>query len=392
MSQATTPAQGLFAGTLGSNPYPFYEILRRDTPVLQIGGMGLWAVSRYEDVMRVLRDESTFSSVVGARQLAGDVTPTMLFSDPPVHTRLRNLVARAFTPRMVEKQRAAIATRSRELVDAMLARPDPDIVRDLAYPLPIMVIATMLGVAGGDHATFKRWSDDIIENIAPLLLTGDDSALADTNRELDAYFTARIDALRASPEDNLLGALVAVDTDEGRLTLDELLMFCRLLLVAGNETTTGLIVNAMRAFAEFPGALDRLRGDPRLLPSAIEEVLRYYAPFQATFRRTTRDVEVAGVSIPAGERVLVLLGSANRDAAVFETPDEFRIDREPNRHVAFGFGIHYCLGAPLARLEAEIALGDLLPRIRRVEVLPGQDAALLRPGGPKSLAVRFDKI
>ena len=213
--------------------------------------------------------------------------------------------------------------------------------------------------------------------------------LTDVNREFDAYFSRRLEKLRREPEDNLLSELVHVETDEGRLSELELLMFCRLLLVAGNETTTGLIVHATRAFSEHPDVLRRVRDDHGLLPAAIEEALRYYAPFQATFRRTTREVTLSGRTIPANTRLLVFLGSANRDETVFPRPDEFLLDRGNNRHVAFGMGIHYCVGAPLARLEAEIALHELLPRIIGVEIPPGQQAVLLRPGGPKSLRVRF---
>lgn len=375
---------------VANDPYPFYAHLRRDAPVAPLGAMDLWGVARYDDVVRILRDPETFSSVIGGRPKPGeDVLPSMLFNDPPIHTRLRALVAKAFTPRVVEQQRTAIQARSRELVTAMLAKAEPDLVLDLAYPLPVMVISHMLGVADGDHATFKRWSDAIIENVAPILLTGDDSALTDVNREFDAYFSVRLAKLRREPEDNLLSELVHVETEQGRLTELELLMFCRLLLVAGNETTTGLIVNATRAFAEYPDVLARLRDDPALLPAALEETLRYYAPFQATFRRTTRDVEVAGTTIPSGTRLLVFLGSANRDETVFPDPDTFRLDRANSRHVGFGMGIHYCVGAPLARLEAEIAWRELLPRIGGVTIEPGQDAALLRPGGPKTLRVRF---
>jgi cytochrome P450 len=386
----STPTFSLLDPAVANDPYPFYAHLRRDAPVAPLGVMDLWGVARYDDVVRVLRDPETFSSVVGTRRIAGEVLPpSMLFDDPPVHTRLRGLIAKAFTPRVVEQQRGAIDARCRKLVAAMLAQPAPDIVRDLAYPLPVMVISHMLGVADGDHATFKRWSDAIIENVAPILLTGDDSMLTDVNREFDGYFSRRLATLRREPEGNLLNELVYVETDQGRLTELELLMFCRLLLVAGNETTTGLIVNATRAFAEHPAVMTRVRDDLRLLPAALEEALRYYAPFQATFRRTMREVTLSGQTIPAGTRLLVFLGSANRDETVFPQPDEFLLDRGANRHVAFGMGIHYCVGAPLARLEAEIALRELLPRIAGVAIEPGQDAALLRPGGPKSLRVRF---
>jgi cytochrome P450 len=388
----TSPTPTLLDPAVANDPYPFYAYLRREAPVAPLGLMDLWGIARHEDVVRVLRDPETFSSVVGERRLAGeDVPPSMLFNDPPIHTRLRGLIAKAFTPRVVELQRTSIAARSEALVDAMLAKAEPDIVLDLAYPLPVMVIAHMLGVADGDHATFKRWSDAIIENVAPILLTGDDSALTGVNLEFDAYFSTRLAKLRREPEDNLLSELVHVETAEGRLTELELLMFCRLLLVAGNETTTGLIVNAIRAFSEYPDVLARVRSDLTRLPAAIEEALRYYAPFPATFRRATRDVEIGGTTIPAGSRILVFLASANRDERAFERPDEFRLDRGTNRHVAFGMGIHYCVGAPLARLEAEVALGELLPRIEGASIVPGQDAALLRPGGPKSLRVAFDR-
>lgn len=385
----TNPAPTLFDPAVANDPYPFYAYLRREAPVAPLGLMDLWGIARHEDVLRVLRDPETFSSVVGRRVPGAEELPSMLFNDPPLHTRLRSLIAKAFTPRVVELQRESIAQRAKELIDAMLVKGDPDVVLDLAYPLPVMVIAHMLGVADGDHATFKRWSDAIIENVAPILLTGDDSALTGVNQEFDAYFSKRLAKLRREPEDNLLSELVHVETDEGKLSELELLMFCRLLLVAGNETTTGLIVNAIRAFSEYPDVLARVRADLSLLPAAVEEALRYYAPFPATFRRTTRAVEVGGVTIPAETRVLVFLASANRDERAFESPDEFRLDRGGSRHVAFGMGIHYCVGAPLARLEAEVALRELLPRIAGVSIVPDQDAALLRPGGPKSLRVVF---
>lgn len=383
----------LLGPAMAENPYPLFAMLRGASPVTRVGEAGLWAVARHEDVVRILRDPDTFSSMVSAQALAGDeVPPSMIFNDPPVHTRLRGLISKAFTPRVVELQRPAIQEYCDDLVGKMLEKDHADIVAELAYPLPVMVIANMLGVADGDMATFKRWSDDIIENLGAALILGDDSGMADTNTEFDAYFKVRLDKLRAMPDDTLLSGLVYAETDEGRLSEEDLLMFCRLLLVAGNETTTGLIVNAMRAFSEFPEAMIRVRAEPSLVAPALEEALRYYAPFAATIRRTTREVEVAGVTIPAGQRLLVLLASADRDDAVFERPDEFVVDREPNRHVSFGMGIHYCVGAPLARLEASIALRTLLPRISRVEVEAAEPGTLLRPGGPKSLGVRFERV
>ena len=387
MTQAdASAAEGLF-GAMGGNPYPIFKQLRQSSPVTQFGGM--WAITRHEDVMRVLRDPETFSSIVGAKALAGEENISMLFNDPPIHTRLRGLISRAFTPRMVELQRGQIEDNCERMVAAMCAKPEADSIAELAYPLPVMVIASMLGVQGGDMALFKRWSDDIISNIGSALFEGDESALAETNAQFDAYFNERLAELRDAPQPTLLSELVHVETEEGRLTLDELLMFCRLLLVAGNETTTGLIVNTVRAFSEFPEVYDRVRAEPSLLPTAIEEALRYYAPFPATIRRTMADVEVAGTTIPAGSRVIVLLGSANRDEAVFDRPDEFIPDRTPNRHVAFGMGIHYCVGAPLARLEGEIAVASLVKRVARFELPNIDPASVMSIGGPHSLLVRF---
>lgn len=394
MQPSSQPPSNPFAEVLATDPYPLYKNFRLSAPVAKIDAIGLWLVMRYDDVVRALRDPATFSSEVGARQMAGEDAgpPTMLFNDPPVHTRMRALVSKAFTPRVIELQRPTIEARARELVDGMLAKDGPtDIVAELAYPLPITVIAKMLGVEDGDMATFKRWSDDILDNIVPIVMTGDESGLAATNIEFDEYFRTQLERYRREPGENLLSNLVHVETDEGHLTEEELLMFCRLLLVAGNETTTGLIVNAIRAFAEFPEALDRVRAGMSLLPTAIEEALRYYAPFQGVFRRVTRDVELSGVTIPAGERCILMLASANRDETIFDRPDEFLVDRDPNRHVSFGMGIHYCLGAPLARMEADIALRTLLPRISRVATHGSVPGDLFRPGGPKSYTVQFTR-
>ncbi len=231
---------------------------------------------------------------------------------------MRGLLTKAFTPRVVEEQRDAIEENAGRMIDDMLAQDEPDLIASLAYPLPVMVIAGMLGVQDGDMATFKRWSDAIIQNVGNAIFTGDQSAIEDVNREFDEYFGARLNKLRQEPEDNLLSELVhAVGEDGSRLSQADLLLVCRVLLVAGNETTTGLIVNSIRAFSEFPDEMLRVKTHPELIPSAIEESLRYYAPFPATFRRTTRDVEVAGAMIPKGARVLPMLASANRDETQF---------------------------------------------------------------------------
>lgn len=385
-----TQYEGVFGAEAGSDPYESYERMRREAPVSRLGD-AFWAVAKFEDVDMILRDWETFSSIVGAKAISGEEPATgMIFNDPPIHTRLRGMIRRAFTPRVVELQRPGIQAYCQELVEKMLAEEDPDLVASLAYPLPVMVIANMLGVADGDMATFKRWSDVIIQNIGPSLLNGDDSGVAGTRVEFDAYFSERLEKLRHEPDESLLSALVHIETDEGKLTQDELLMFCVLLLVAGNETTTGLIINAMRAFSEFPNVLQQVKDDLDLIPAAVEEALRYYAPFQATIRRATKDLELRGQKIAKNDRILVLLASANRDEDVFENPKEFRLDRGSNKHLAFGFGIHSCVGAPLARLEGGIALNMMLPKIRSVAILDDNAGEMLLPGGPSSLRVHFE--
>jgi len=394
--QAAAPAGeggSLFSAPVFSgDPFPLFKAMRASTPVVQLGER-FWGVAKYADVVSILRDPETFSSRVDERSVRGEPRPpTILFDDPPVHTRMRGLLTKAFTPRVIELQRPFIQDNCNRLIDAMLEKGETDYIQGLSYPLPVGVIASMLGVQDGELATFKRWSDAIIRNIGTSLFNPDDSNMEEINTEFDAYFTKHIAKLREHPEDTLLSALVHAtsEDDEGQLSLEDLLVVSRVLLVAGNETTTGLLINAVRVLAAFPEVLDRLKREPELVPSFIEETLRFFPPFPATIRRTTRDVELRGVTIPEGHRLLALLGSANRDEEAFERADEFIIDREPNRHLAFGMGIHYCLGAPLARLEGQIAMRTLAPRIRKVEILGEGEGGALRPGGPDWLTVRFE--
>lgn len=384
---------------LGENPWPFFKILRDTSPVFRPPGMdampggGLWIISRYDDAIRILRDPATFSSAVAEASMRGEKRPpTILFDDPPIHTRMRGLLTGAFTPAVIERQRETIEANCRRMIDDMLASDAPDLVQGLAYPLPVMVIANMLGVADGDMATFKRWSDAIISNVGNALMNPDNDAIADINAEFDAYFSEHIKKLRAHPEDNLLTALIQAESEEdGRLSMEDLLVVCRVLLVAGNETTTGLIVNTARVFSNFPEVVPLLKKRPDLIPSAIEEALRFFPPFFATFRRTTRDVEVSDVMIPANTRMLVMLASANHDERQFVDPETFIANREPNRHLGFGMGIHYCLGAPLARLEGQIAMRLLLERITGLHIEQSDVGSVLNPGGPDHLPIEFDR-
>jgi cytochrome P450 len=343
--------------------------------------------------MTVLRDQKTFSSDVSLRPAEEKlIRPSMLFSDPPVHNRLRKLVSYAFKPGFVENQRGAITARCEELVIAMSQQHEVDLVDALAAPLPVTVIAEMLGVAGGDMRQFKAWSDKIFSNIADLLFAQPSADVDKARIEMDTYFLERIANLRRAPEDNLLGRLVETETDAGKLTDQELLSFCGLLLIAGNETTTGLITASVRVFDEMPDTFEQVKQHPELIPTFVEEALRYYSPFSATVRRTTCDTELAGQLIPAGALVIPLIASANRDESVFDRADEFVIDRAPNPHVAFGFGIHNCLGAHLARLEGQIAIASMVKHISSIRLAEGEMPAAGQLGGPSHMRVRIEKL
>jgi len=373
------------------NPYERYRYLRREQPVFQEEPAGPWSVARYADVMKILRDQNTFSSDVSLRPAEEKlIRPSMLFSDPPVHNRLRKLVSYAFKPGFVENQREKIIARCEALVIAMSQQKEVDLVDALAAPLPVTVIAEMLGVAGGDMRQFKAWSDKIFSNIADLLFAQASPDVEKARIEMDNYFLARIATLRQAPEDNLLGRLIEIGTDAGKLTDQELLSFCGLLLIAGNETTTGLITASVRIFDEIPETFQQVRRRPELIPTFVEEALRYYSPFSATIRRTTCATELGGQKIAKGALVIPLIASANRDEEVFDRADEFVIDRSPNAHVAFGFGIHNCLGAHLARLEGEIAIASMVKHLGAIRLAEGEVPVSGQLGGPSHLRVRIE--
>jgi len=354
------------------NPYPFFAMARQMMPVLRLEQFGVWSAFLYEDCRNILRDSKRFSSSFIRRMPEGQARPrpSMLNSDPPRHTRLRELVNKAFTPRMVAQLEPRVRSITDELVDAVLPTGSMDLIDDLAYPLPVIVIAEILGVPPSDRAKFKHWSDTLVATLGAGFSTTPDRAPTETIQELNEYFTRVIEQRRQEPREDLISALLAAELDGEKLTHEDLLGFCVLLLVAGNETTTNLIGNAVRCLLEHPDPFERLRSDPSLWGSAVEEVLRYRSPVQATIRMAAEDVELRGKTIKEGEPIVVWLASANRDAAEFPDPDRFDITRQPNRHLAFGLGIHFCLGAPLARQEANIALKTItrrLPRLRRAD-------------------------
>ena len=371
------------------NLYERFKLLRDHAPVTQLEADGPWQVARYAEVHAVLRDHETFSSEVSIRPSEERGAPSMLFSDPPMHNRLRKLVSVAFKPGQIQLQEQQIRSRCNALLDAMPTDTELDLVQALAAPLPVMVIAEMLGVEDGDMAAFKAWSDEIFSNIGEILFGTPSAESEYAAQEMNAYFLQRINDIRRHPKEHLLGQLVATKTEDGKLDDEELLSFCRLLLIAGNETTTGLITASARIFHEEPDTLVQLKQNPQLAKNFVEEALRFYSPFSATVRRTTKDVEIAGQAIAAGELVIPLLASANRDERVFEAPDTFRLDRSPNPHLGLGFGIHVCLGAHLARLEGKIVVEQMAQRYRSIELVNAQASTVGELGGPKSLAVRL---
>jgi len=386
----------MFTDEMRRNPYPLYDELRNNMPVFQVPGTQTWMLFDYESVKRALTDHEAFSSVV--RTPAGGKTPDWLvFSDPPRHTKLRGLIMRAFTPRSIASLEPRVRELSRELLAPHLGRGELDLVADYSAPLPVIVMAELLGIPAEDRPRFLRWGE-IIMNLSYNIEPGEaaDRSVrehAAAKEEMRAYLAHVREERRQAPRDDLLTRLFEAEVDGERLTEEEVLGFFQLLLSAGTETTTNLIDNAMLCFLEHPDQLARLRGAPELLPSAIEEVLRYRSPAQVMYRETKKELELHGVTLPAGTFVLPLIGSANRDARHFHEPHRFDIGRNPNPHIAFGHGIHFCLGAALSRLEARVALGDLLERMQDFALAsaePWEPRKALHVHGPLRLPLRFE--
>ena len=379
-----------FSDEVRRNPYPVYDQLRSASPVLHDPGSGIWMIFDYEGVKRALNEHDVFSSRYGPEWL--------VFLDPPRHTKLRALITRAFTPRVVANLEPRIRELSRELLDQTIERGDMDLAADFAVPLPMRVIAEMLGIPAADRPRFTRWNDVILNMSYTILDRGEVARAASeefraVTAEMNAYLTGLLVERRAQPLDDLLSRLVEAEVDGERLTQGEILGFFQLLLLAGQETTTNLINNALLCLVENPDQLAHLRAAPDLLPSAIEEVLRYRSPLQWIGRATRRDVRVHGQVIPAGKLVLAMIGSANRDPQQFDGAGRFDITRDPNPHLAFGHGLHFCLGAPLARLEARIALADFLERLQGFRLAsdePWEPRQGLHVHGPSCLPIRFE--
>lgn len=375
------PAFDLFSPAVLADPYSIYHRLRANSPVLWAEPIGSWILTRYDDVSAVLRDGHTFSSArfqspvsqidtPAGRKLASSRQHSMLSSDGAKHSRLRALVSKAFTPKTVENQRPTIQALVDGFLDTVAPSGKMDVMEDLAFPLPVTVIAAMLGVPVAERERFKTWSDAItilanpVTTVAPELIDAADKAYG----ELNEYLHGIVARLRLTPDTSLLAAMAAAEEEGQKLDETELYANAITLLNAGHETTTNLIGNGMYALLKNPEQLELLRTKPELLDNAVEELLRFDSPVQFTSRIATADVTIGGTEIKKGQSILCVLGAANRDPSHFPDPDRLDFTRPDLRHAAFGLGPHYCLGAPLARLEADVVFSTVLKRFPNIRL------------------------
>lgn len=410
MTTDTTPiAFNPFDPAYRSNPYPVLNHLRETDPV-HVSPLGFTALSRYADCATMLRHpmstsdsrkspgwpEQVRAQGLDPDQVLLESTPPFLFMDPPDHTRLRGLVNKAFTPRVVENLRPRVEAIVAELLDAAAKRGSLEVIEELAYPLPVIVISEMLGVPKEDSETFKAWSREMARSLDPdfVLPPEVQERRQRAAEEFTEYMRGLIAKRRVEPQDDLLSALIAVEEEGLKLTENELLSTAILLLIAGHETTVNLIGNGTLALLRHPDQMQRLRDDPSLIKTAVEELLRFDPPVQLTGRIALEDIELSDVVIPKHTQTVLLLGAANRDPAQFPDPERLDIGRTENRHLAFGMGIHFCLGAPLARIEGQIAIGEFVRRVLAPGLVedppPYKENITLR--GIASLPVRFGAI
>lgn len=402
----TAPALSLFQlldPEVLADPYPLYHRLRREAPVQWDPYLHSWVVTRYEDVIRVLRDFSadrtptpeklTEMGLGALNPIAKVMVKQMLFLDPPAHTRIRGLAAAAFTPSKVEALRAHVAEIANRLLDDLAGKEVVDVIADFAEPLPCIVTAEMLGVPVADHRRLKMWSQDFAEMLGNFQHNPDRiPRILKSTEEMTAYFRSAMRADWLRP-DGLVRSLMDAEVQGDRLTEEEVIANSIVTMVGGQETTTNLIGSGMLTLMRNPGELERLRTNPGMLPTAIEELLRYESPSQHTARLAPEDVEIGGKLIRKKQAVMAVMAAANRDPSRFPDPDRLDLTRQDNKHVAFGWGGHFCFGAPLARLEAQIAFGELLRRFPAWTLEPGRLAWRTNLGlrGLTALPVRFTK-
>jgi len=380
----------IFSDEVRREPYAIYEQMRNQSPSLYVPQpFDGWLIFDYEGVKRALNDHETFSSAVPAPP------HWFIFMDPPAHSKLRALISRAFTPRMLIDLEPFIRDLSCRLLDRCIVRGEMDMAEEFAVPLAIQVIATMIGIPAQDWPQFKRWSDGILKlSYARAGGAEAQEALSEFQRvtaEMSPYLEEMVRERRADPRNDLLTRLIEAEVDGERLSREEILGFFQLLIVGGQDTTSAIISNAIVCFLDNPDQLALVRSSSELMSQAIEEVLRYRSPFQWVMRTPRRDIEIHGKTIEAGKIVLPMIGSANRDPKIFKDADRFDITRNPNPHIAFGHGIHSCLGAALARMESRIALTEFLARVKNFEQIasgPWEPRKALHVHGPARLPIR----
>lgn len=381
----------VFDSAVMANPYPTYAALRRQAPLVWSPMLDAWLVTAYDEAVAILQDHGDFSNqnrgcscgalrpvalpldiCAAGTQECGTAAaracpaPTMLDADPPEHTRLRALASRAFTPRAVARMEARMRAVTEELLSPLTPGAAFDVVDVLAYPLPVIMIAELLGIPAEDRASFKRWSDDVV-SLNETTCPAEAARIAVSDQELRRYLRAVIAERQRNPADDLISRFLEAMAGTTWFGADALVDMCVLLLVSGNETTTNLISSAVLALADAPAQRQKLLANPTLLPTAVEELLRFDGPVQVVPRVAARDVVLGATAIREGSMVMVMLAAADRDPARFDNPDVLDVTRADNPHIAFGRGIHYCLGGPLARLEGRVALEALLHRFPHFE-------------------------
>jgi len=401
--------EALNSDSFFADPYSVYERLRNEAPVHWCEPWGQWVITRFADVLAVNKDPKRFSSAGWETRFLSQLpldasslphmrrhysTRVLSMTDPPEHTRLRRLVVRSFTPRVLEAMRPSVEAIVEDLLERLDGARRIDAIAQFAYPLPAIVIANMLGAPTDAREQFMRWSRDVVNFVGTGHPDADRARRTEqTLREFREFLMPIIRERQENPREDLISVLASADTDGERLTDDELVSTCIVLLFAGHETTANLIGNGLLALLRHPDQLALLRSQPDLTCTAVEEMLRYDSPVQRNRRLATEDVEIAGQRIRRGDAVLVFLGSANRDPERFSDPDALDITRTPNHHMAFGHGIHFCAGAALSRIEAPIAIGALLerfPNLRLAEDFDERWHHNITFRGLESLELRLD--